>query len=552
MAHFHPSRDQLVPEVLEALLRTAAVERLETSEGVDVLVRADHDPAAGVAVVSGGGSGHEPAHAGYLGEGMLAAAVPGSLFASPPVSAVLEAIRAVTGPAGALLVIKNYTGDRLNFGLAAERAREEGLDVRTVLIRDDVALPDIEQPRGLAGTVLVHKVAGHLAAQGAALDDVAAAAERTAAGIRTMALALTPATLPGAERDASRGAELGLGIHNEPGARSVEVSGADDAMALVLETLDARSLAEEHGARGLVAVLNDLGGCSPQEGLVLAGELLGQLGAEPLARLIGPAPLMTSLDMHGFSVTLAPATEELLSAVDAPTAASGWTPATTPGEPRSRPAGGPTAEAAPEAAEQAPTTDDGRVEQAVRAGAAALTAATEELDALDRAAGDADAGTTFAAGARAVDELISSGELGFADPAAAVRRIARSLETAMGGSSGVLLAICSTAVARALETGRSWPEALQAGIAAMQHHGGAAEGDRTMLDALLPAQRALAEGGGLSEAARAARQGAEATAALTAKAGRAAYVPEAATAGAQDAGAVAVARFLDALASALR
>lgn len=551
MAHFHPSRDQLVPEVLEALLRTAAVERLETSEGVDVLVRADHDPAAGVAVVSGGGSGHEPAHAGYLGEGMLAAAVPGSLFASPPVSAVLEAIRAVTGPAGALLVIKNYTGDRLNFGLAAERAREEGLDVRTVLIRDDVALPDIEQPRGLAGTVLVHKVAGHLAAQGAALDDVAAAAERTAAGIRTMALALTPATLPSAERDASRGAELGLGIHNEPGARSVEVSGADDAMALVLETLDARSLAEEHGARGMVAVLNDLGGCSPQEGLVLAGELLGQLGAEPLARLIGPAPLMTSLDMHGFSVTLAPATEELLAAVDAPTAAPGWTPATTPGEPRSRPAGGPAAEAA-EAAEQAPTTDDGRVEQAVRAGAAALTAATEELDALDRAAGDADAGTTFAAGARAVDELISSGELGFADPAAAVRRIARSLETAMGGSSGVLLAICSTAVARALEAGRSWPEALQAGIAAMQHHGGAAEGDRTMLDALLPAQRALAEGGGLSEAARAARQGAEATAALTAKAGRAAYVPEAATAGAQDAGAVAVARFLDALASALR
>ncbi|GAB3181873.1 dihydroxyacetone kinase subunit DhaK [Nesterenkonia halophila] len=551
MAHFHPSRDQLVPEVLEALLRTAAVERLETSEGVDVLVRADHDPAAGVAVVSGGGSGHEPAHAGYLGEGMLAAAVPGSLFASPPVSAVLEAIRAVTGPAGALLVIKNYTGDRLNFGLAAERAREEGLDVRTVLIRDDVALPDIEQPRGLAGTVLVHKVAGHLAAQGAALDDVAAAAERTAAGIRTMALALTPATLPGAEQDASRGAELGLGIHNEPGARSVEVSGADDAMALVLETLDARSLAEEHGARGLVAVLNDLGGCSPQEGLVLAGELLGQLGAEPLARLIGPAPLMTSLDMHGFSVTLAPATEELLAAVDAPTAAPGWAPSPTPGEPRCRPAGGPAGEAA-ETAEQAPTTDDGRVEQAVRAGAAALTAATEELDALDLAAGDADAGTTFAAGARAVDELISSGELGFADPAAAVRRIARSLETAMGGSSGVLLAICSTAVARALEAGRSWPEALQAGIAAMQHHGGAAEGDRTMLDALLPAQRALVEGGGLPEAARAARQGAEATAALTARAGRAAYVPEAATAGAQDAGAVAVARFLDALASALR
>lgn len=553
---FYNSRAHLVPEMLSALLSTAEIDRLGTSDGTAVLVRRGHDPQAGVAVISGGGSGHEPAHAGFLGDGMLAAAVPGSLFASPPVSAVLEAIRAVTGPAGCVLIIKNYTGDRLNFGLAAERAREEGLDVRTVLVADDVSLPEIEQPRGLAGTVLVHKVAGHLAAAGASVEQVAEAAQRIADGLRTIGLALTPATLPGEDTEPTRGAELGLGIHNEPGAREVDVDGAAGAVQQVLDALDADEFVRtsEHG---VVAVLNDLGGCSPQEGLVLTHELLDRLGRDAVTRLLGPARLMTSLDMHGFSVTLAPASEELVAALDAPTTAPGWVRPSSPCAPQKVPGVGvATGEVAAVVAEATPRTQDGRLEDAVAAACRALESAQRELDELDRAAGDADAGTTFAAGAQAVRGLVESGDLGFADPAAAMRRIARTLETAMGGSSGVLLAILATAAGRSLETdGRAdWSGALAEGIAAVQHHGGAAEGDRTMLDALIPAQRALAEGDGVvvpAAVAQAAAAGAEATATLTARAGRAAYVPDSATQGSPDAGAAAVAKLVRALADSL-
>lgn len=554
MSYFHNGRERFVPDLIDSLVMTEEVERLDIPEG-HVLIRAGASPSEQVAVISGGGSGHEPAHAGFLGEGMLTAAVPGSLFASPPVGAILAAIRAVTGTGGCLLIIKNYTGDRLNFGLAAERARAEGLDVRTVLMGDDVALPDHDQPRGLAGTVLVHKVAGHLAATGASLDEVTAAAERTAGAVSTIGLALGPATMPtetpqqGGQED-SRGAELGLGIHNEPGARAVDIDAAHQAVGLALDALSAPEILDAGGEAGVVAVLNDLGGCSPQENLILTRELLTQLGVEHIRRLVGPAPLMTSLDMHGFSVSLLPATDELLAALDAPTTAPGW-----PGVRAPRLSRDPVrvAEGASSSVDSTEATADGVVEAAVMRGGAALTEARTELDELDRVAGDGDAGETFSAGAAAIAELIDSGELGFAEPAPALRQVASKLEGVMGGSSGVLLAILFTAMARSFDEqgGRAggaaaWAAALEEGIAAMQHHGGASEGDRTMLDALLPAQRALATGS-LADAVAAAEQGAQSTAGLEAKAGRAAYVPGESIRGKPDAGAVAVTRFLTAL-----
>src|SRR5262245_23819641 len=164
--------------------------------GHPVLVRSDLPdvPARPVAVISGGGSGHEPAHAGYVGRGMLSAAVAGDVFTSPPPDAVLAAIRATTGQRGALLVVKNYTGDRLNFGLAAEMARAEGIPVETVLVADDVALTGSSGgagPRGLAGTILVHKIAGAVAEAGAPLDEVAAEARVAAGAVRTMGVALS-------------------------------------------------------------------------------------------------------------------------------------------------------------------------------------------------------------------------------------------------------------------------------------------------------------------------------------------------------------------------
>ena len=197
---------------------------LKRIEGYHVLVRANHEEvkASQVAVLSGGGSGHEPAMGGYVGDGCLTCAVAGGVFASPSVDAILTAIRTVTGPKGCLLIIMNYTGDRLNFGKAMEMARSEGLAVEMVVVADDCALPvdkGITGRRGVAGTVFVHKVAGALAANGASLLEVQAGAMDAAGRVGTLGVALSTCTLPGAppstRLDASS-IEIGLGETRHP------------------------------------------------------------------------------------------------------------------------------------------------------------------------------------------------------------------------------------------------------------------------------------------------------------------------------------------------
>src|SRR5258708_933962 len=235
----------VVREMLEGLVDLSPGQALLGSE--NVVVRADLPPAdrrSEVAVLSGGGSGHEPAHAGYVGAGMLHAAVAGDVFTSPSVDAVLAAIRAVAGPSGVLLVVKNYTGDRLNFGLAAELARADGIPVETVVVADDVALRDTVEPerrRGIAGTVLVHKVAGAAAAAGLPLQDVAREAHAAAAAMGTMGVALGPCTVPASGRPSfSLGEgeiELGLGIHGEQGVKRTSLLQADALVEIILKTI---------------------------------------------------------------------------------------------------------------------------------------------------------------------------------------------------------------------------------------------------------------------------------------------------------------------------
>ena len=179
MTQFINKKEDIVTDAIDGIVAASGgkLARLDGYPHIRVVVRNDWDKSK-VALVSGGGSGHEPAHAGFVGEGMLTAAVCGDVFASPSVDAVLAGILAVTGPAGCLLIVKNYTGDRLNFGLAAERARAFGLNVRMVVVDDHVALPELPQARGVAGTLFVHKVAGALAQNGADLDTVATAAKK--------------------------------------------------------------------------------------------------------------------------------------------------------------------------------------------------------------------------------------------------------------------------------------------------------------------------------------------------------------------------------------
>ncbi|MED5474169.1 MAG: dihydroxyacetone kinase subunit DhaK, partial [Pseudomonadota bacterium] len=200
MNHFINSKETIVTEAIDGFLfgRGDTVTRLDGYPHIKVVVRSDWKKDK-VSLISGGGSGHEPAHAGFVGRGLLTAAVCGEIFASPSVDAVLAGILAVTGTGGCLLIVKNYTGDKLNFGLAAEKARSLGIKVEIVIVDDDIALPNDIQARGIAGTVFVHKIAGALAEQGRTLEEVARAAKTAAASISSLGISLSTCSVPGVD-----------------------------------------------------------------------------------------------------------------------------------------------------------------------------------------------------------------------------------------------------------------------------------------------------------------------------------------------------------------
>jgi dihydroxyacetone kinase len=542
MAHFIDARSTLVNDALDGLVAASGgrLARLDGDPGIRVVLRATPEPGK-VAVVSGGGSGHEPAHAGFVGEGLLSAAVCGDVFASPSVDAVLAGILSVTGPAGCLLVIKNYAGDRLNFGLAAERARALGHRIETVIVSDDIALPDAKQPRGIAGTLFVHKVAGHAAQAGAPLETVASLARRAAASAKSLGIAVSTCTIPGSprsERMAEGQAELGLGIHGEPGVERITLPKASDLARMMAERL-AHAV---DGADRLALLVNNLGSASALEMEILTRAVLATELGKRVRLIVGPAPLMTALDMHGASLSVLPLDDELEAALAAPVAVPSWPGAVrvVPPVPRPIPEG--------LAAEAFTPSQDPVTAARIAAVARALIAAEDRLNALDAKVGDGDAGTTFAGAARAVQDGLD--RLPQADPAALCRALAERIGRAVGGSSGVLASIFFAAAASALAAGAAWPEALAEGVARVQGYGGARPGDRTLLDALIPAVEAL-RSGDLQAAAVAAREGAAATATMDrAGAGRSSYLAAGDLAGVQDPGAAGVAEAFAALAGA--
>jgi ATP-dependent dihydroxyacetone kinase len=540
MKQFMNSRESLVTDAIDGLIRTSGgrLARLDGYPHIKVVVRTDWDRSK-VALVSGGGSGHEPSHAGFVGQGMLTAAVCGEVFASPSVDAVLAGILAVTGKAGCLLIVKNYTGDRLNFGLAAERARAFGLRVSMVIVDDDIALPHLPQARGVAGTLFVHKIAGALADQGADLDTVTAAANTAIKGMASIGMSLDTCTVPGSpkeDRISDGKAELGLGIHGEAGVQQVDFAGAKAAMAMVVEKLLPHATGTRH-----VALLNNLGGATPLEMSVLAAELAASpLGAK-LAGIIGPAAMMTSLDMQGFSVSILPVTDAEEKALATPVPLSAW-----PGLQKIVPVA-----IRPLPDGLAPLKAIASAHPARRvliaSCCAALIAAEADLNLLDAKSGDGDTGSTLATAARALEKALDG--LPLADITQAYRAIGNELSQTMGGSSGVLLAIFFAAAGDASASGKDWIAALRAGLDRVMQVGGAEPGHRTMIDALAPALAALSTG--VKPAATAARAGANATASMVrAKAGRASYLSEDKLAGHNDPGAEGVARLFEHLAGA--
>jgi triose/dihydroxyacetone kinase / FAD-AMP lyase (cyclizing) len=538
MAQFINTKENIVTEAVDGLVAASGgkLARLDGYPHIRVVVRNDWDKSK-VALISGGGSGHEPAHAGFVGEGMLTAAVCGDIFASPTVDAVLAGILAVTGSSGCLLIVKNYTGDRLNFGLAAERARQFGLNVEIVIVDDDVALPDLPQARGVAGTLFVHKIAGALAENGADLAHVAAAARKVVSKTKSIGMSLNTCTIPGSpkeDRIPPGMAELGLGIHGEAGVEQVEFKDASEAVAAMVERLSAAMEEKPH-----VAMVNNLGATSVIEMSIILNEIRRSAIGERITHVIGPAAMMTSLDMHGFSISAYPADDAEIALLKQHTPLAAWPRVSRLGQVAIQALPDGLTPVVPMPSMHKPTREF------LTSCCEVLIAAENDLNALDAKSGDGDTGSTLAGAARALISAVD--RLPLADHTQLYRAIGLELSQTMGGSCGVLLAIFFAAAGDAASSGLPMREALQAGLRRMQEIGGARPGDRTMVDALAPALDALEES--LPEAAKAARAGADRTAHMSkANAGRASYVNAKHLVGHADPGAEAVARLFEHLA----
>lgn len=289
--------------------------------GYEVISR--KESADKVAVISGGGAGHEPAHAGYVGKGMLDAAVSGNVFSSPSPDRIGDAINRMNSGKGVLLIIKNYSGDIMNFGLASDLAEAEDIEVESVVVKDDVAVPDSTYStgrRGIAGTVFVHKIAGAKAELGGNLKEVKAAAEKAIANIRSMGMAMSPCVLPAVGKPGfvleDNEIEIGMGIHGEPGVERTRVKTAKETAGILLE-----KILEDYDYTGSeVAVLvNGLGGTPLMELYILNMEvqkLLEEKNIRAHKTLVGN--YMTALDMTGCSLTLMKLDDELKELLDAP------------------------------------------------------------------------------------------------------------------------------------------------------------------------------------------------------------------------------------------
>ncbi|MGD9529444.1 dihydroxyacetone kinase subunit DhaK [Pseudonocardia sp.] len=312
--------------VAEALRGVAAAHpTLRVDHENKIIYRGDAPVRGKVGLISGGGSGHEPLHGGFVGPGMLDAACAGEIFTSPTPDQMLEATKAVDGGAGVLHIVKNYTGDVLNFEMAAElAAAETGVDVASVVVADDVAVQDslyTTGRRGVGVTVLLEKIAGAAAEQGRSLGEVADVARRVDASGRSMGMALTSGTVPAAGKPTfdlpETEVEIGIGIHGEPGRRRVPLVPARQAAELLLDPILADL--DFTAGDGVIAFVNGMGGTPLIELYLMYGEvatILEKAGVTVVRSLVGP--FITSLDMAGCSVTLLKIDEDLLRLWDAP------------------------------------------------------------------------------------------------------------------------------------------------------------------------------------------------------------------------------------------
>ncbi|AET37400.1 dihydroxyacetone kinase Ecym_1148 [Eremothecium cymbalariae DBVPG len=542
-----------------------------------------------VALISGGGSGHEPAHAGYIGSGMLCATVAGEIFASPSSKQILNAIKVVEqNSSGVLLIVKNYTGDVLHFGIAAERARTLGINCEVVIVGDDVAVGrnkgGLVGRRGLAGTVLVHKITGAFAERLSfkyGLEGTSKVANIVKDNLVTIGASLTHCKVPGREFESQLNEnqmELGMGIHNEHGVEILEpipstVQLVEKSMLpLLLDPNDSdRYFVNFEKSDDVVLLVNNLGGVSNfmiSAITLKTNEILKEkYGIRPKKTIQGT--LMTSLDGNGFSITLLnasncnrqlqkefPELDSVLELLEAYTNAPGW-----PG--------------IPPPMKEAPSIDSSLFEQhgsvkpagkfsfklfedMMKAGAAQIILNESKITHLDNIVGDGDCGATMVAGVQCIVENLDN--LSRNSLSEALAQLSNYIENFMGGTSGGLYSILISGMSHGLITSCNNPDAevtpqilaksLLVALQTLYNYTKARPGDCTMIDALEPFVRTYAEDFDFEKALKASEAGASATKEFTAKFGRASYVSE--TLNVLDPGAVGLVEFLKGMNNALK
>ena len=537
----------------EALGGLVAAHSLAEWREEGFIARKDREEEEKVAVISGGGSGHEPMHAGFIGQGMLDAACPGLLFTSPNAVQITAATEWADRGKGVVQVVKNYTGDVMNFTVAKNAAENP---VEQVIVADDVATEidsdDSPGRRGTGATIIVEKIAGAAAQRGDDVEQVAKIAQRAADQSRSMAVALQPGHLPTSDRQTfdldEQEIEIGVGIHGEPGVeRRDQSQKLPTAASLVTELLDGIKDSLENAVKGtenestdVMLLVNGLGGTSELELDLVFGEAVKQLGERGATVRRGMrGTLVTSLNMAGISLTVTILDDELIELIDAPTTAPAWPQVVH--DPTFAPA---------------TMTDD--VEQPNEGGENTwLTAFVErlqnsfdDLTELDRVAGDGDFGQNMEAAFGDVDKPVHGSD------AEVLEFFAHRMLVRAGGTSGAVLGTFFREMGEAFEDvdsrdgdagafAKALAEGLQRGADAITELGGAKEGDNTVVDSLAPAAKAAKDADGadieavLEQILEPAVKGAKSTRGMQAKKGRASYIGESANE-VPDPGAIAV------------
>ncbi|CAH2108643.1 unnamed protein product [Euphydryas editha] len=518
-----------------------------------------------VAILSGGGSGHEPFAAGLIGPGMLDGAVAGGVFASPPTGNVLYAIAQLYkyNSGGVLVLLGNYAGDRLNFGKAFEKAKIAGIKMESFIVGEDVASSHNKTGgRGMCGEVFLFKMCGAMSAEGYDLQSILNMVEVVHKNMATLGVCLTACSLPGQAplfEISPTEMELGAGVHGEAGIEKLKMGTAKETVALILDKIISH-LKLQADSR-VAAMVNNMGGTSLMEMNIIAAEIKDYLDQKQIVlERIYSGHFKTSLEMHGFQICLLHLTEEhqklFLELLDAPTGAGAWSGGelSTGGEGehgdddtllrdvKRKAASGPALS----------VSEQKKFRNSLQAAATELIKNEELLNKLDSGCGDGDCGITLKNFGKAILKYLESASLEY--PSNVLWELSELAEKDMGGTSGGIYSLGLSAASQCLATAtandrHAWLSALQSAISTISKYGGAEPGDRTMLDTLHSAMKAFEETLEtdictlLVRINEAAERGAKATTSMIAKAGRASYVSREHWRG-EDAGARGVAVWL--------